>query len=182
VLSGTFFQTRSRELIEFVDCPTRDAATLCPHYYFFGGYYDNVARTAAHGVEWQASFNPTPALLLTANYTLTETEDQSPDSPTYGKVLARRPKDTANAAVTYHWPTRLTTSVAVRYGGRDFDDAANTMAMGGYVIVDLRTAYELSHDLEAYARIQNLTGKYYETAYAYGSLPRQAFMGLRAKF
>ncbi len=182
VLSATFFQTRSRDLIGFVECPTRDAAPLCPHYFFFTGYYDNVARTAAHGAEVQASFSPTPALLLAANYTLTETEDQSPDSPTHGKELARRPKEAANAAVTYRWPSRLATSVSVRYGGRDFEDAANTIALGGYVLVDLRVSYSWSDSVELYARIENLTGKYYETAYEYGSLPRQAFAGMRAKF
>jgi vitamin B12 transporter len=182
VLSATFFQTRSRDLIEFVDCPTRDAAALCPNYYFFGGYYDNVARTAAHGLELQASVRPSQALLLSANYTVTDTEDLSPGSATYGKELARRPKDTANASVTYAWPARWKTTLALRYGGRDFDDAANTTALGGYVLVDARASYSVSDSLELYARVDNVTGRYYETAYEYGSLPRQAFAGVRARF
>ncbi len=181
-LSATYFQSHSRDLIDFVYCQTPNAAPLCPKYFVFYGYYDNVARTAAHGVELQASFSPIPELLLSANYTLTETEDQSPGSSTQGNELARRPKDTANAAVTYDWPERWKTTVAVRYGGRDFDNAANTVALGGYVIVDVRADYSVNDHFQIYARIENLTGKYYETAYEYGSLTRQAFAGIRATF
>jgi vitamin B12 transporter len=133
-------------------------------------------------LELQASVRPSQALLLSANYTVTDTEDLSPGSATYGKELARRPKDTANASVTYAWPARWKTTLALRYGGRDFDDAANTTALGGYVLVDARASYSVSDSLELYARVDNVTGRYYETAYEYGSLPRQAFAGVRARF
>ena len=36
---------------------------------------------------------------ITGNYTLTDTQDRSPGSATYGNELPRRPKDAANAAV-----------------------------------------------------------------------------------
>jgi vitamin B12 transporter len=76
----------------------------------------------------------------------------------------------------------LSTDVALRYGGRSFEDAANAIALGGYVLVDLRMSYSLQDHLELYARIDNATGKYYETAYQFGTLGRVAFAGLRASF
>ena len=36
--------------------------------------------------------------------------------------------------------------------------------------------------LEIYARVENATGKYYETVYKYGTLGRVAYAGLRATF
>lgn len=178
MLSATYFQSDSRDLIEFFDCITPNA--LCATRPF--GYYANIARTQSHGVELQGAFNPTDQLSLSANYTYTDATDRSPGSATFGNELARRPKEAGNLSAAYHWSSRVTTSAALRYGGRDFDNAANTVALGGYVLVDVRAAYELNDNIELYGRIQNLTGKYYETAYQYGSLTRQAFAGIRAKF
>jgi vitamin B12 transporter len=182
LLSATYFQHDSRDLINFFFCPTPDATALCQKYYLFGGYYANIERAAAHGVELQGTVNPNSQLTLAANYTLTDTEDQSPGSPTFGNELPLRPKNTANASVTYHWPSRLSASVAARYAGRSFNDAANEIALGGYVLVDLRMSYALRDRLELYARVENATGKHYETAYQYGTLGRVGYAGLRATF
>jgi len=181
-LSATYYQRRSHDLIEFVGCPTMAAAPLCPNYFLFGGYYDNVARASAHGVELVAAADLTSELHVAANYTFTDTEDQSPNSPTYGNELARRPRNAANATVTYTWPVQLNTSVAARYAGRSFDDAANATSLGGYVLVDLRASYRLLSHLEVYGRIENVADKHYETAYQYGNIGRVAFAGIRADF
>lgn len=177
VLSAAYFQRHSRDLINFFECPS---LTDCPNE--FGGYYANIERTAAHGVELQGAVSPNSQLALSANYTLTDTEDQSPGSTTYGNQLPRRPRQAANASVTYRWPVKLSTSIAARYGGRSFDDAANEIALGGYVLVDLRVSYAVQEHLELYARVENATGKHYETAYQYGTLGRTAFAGARATF
>jgi vitamin B12 transporter len=54
--------------------------------------------------------------------------------------------------------------------------------LGGYVLVDLRAAYQVLDRLEVYARVENLTGKHYETEYQYGTLGRVAYAGVRASF
>jgi vitamin B12 transporter len=178
LLSGTYFERRSRELIAFFDCTTPNP--LCATEPF--GYYANLERALARGAELQAALTATTALSVSANYTLTRTQDQSPASPSYGNELPRRPKNAANLLVTYRWPFRLSTDVAVRYGGRSFDDAANQIALGGYVLVDLRASYSLNERCELYARVENLTDKHYEVAYQYGTLGRVAYAGLRATF
>ena len=177
VTSATYFQRYSRDLIEFFDCVSLDN---CPNP--SGGYYANIARAAAHGVELQSSLSVTDNLTLTGNYTLTDTEDKSPGSATSGNELPRRPKDMANVSAAYRWIAPLTTSVAVRYAGPSYDDAANQIKLGGYVLVDLRAAYKVLDRLEVYARVENLTGKHYETEYQYGTLGRVAYAGVRASF
>ncbi len=176
VLTATYFERYSRDLIEFFDCPS---LADCPNE--FGGFYANIARAAAHGVEWQAAAAPVDKLQLTANYTFTQTEDKSPGS-TFGNDLPRRPRDTANLSATYLWTALFNTNVTVRYAGPSYDDAANQTKLGGYVLTDLRAAYKVVDRLEVYARIENVTDKHYETAYRYGELGRVAYAGLRATF
>jgi len=178
LLSATYFQQYSRDLIEFFDCTTPSPLCATEPY----GYYANIDRTSSVGGELQAGLKITPNLGLAANYTYTYAEDRSPGSPTFGNELARRPHNLANASVDYRWTVPLTTTVAARYGGRSFDNAANSIALGGYVLFDLRTAYTLSDRLELYARVDNVTGKHYETAYEYGTLSRVGYVGIRTTF
>ena len=176
-LSATYFQRYSRDLIEFYYCAI---LTGCPNP--SGGYYANIARAAAHGAELQATWNANDQWTFTANYTLTETADRSPGSTTYGNELPLRPEDAANASAVYRWNVPLTTSVTLRYAGPSYDDAANDIKLGGYVLADVRASYALGHSLEIYARMENVAGKHYETEYQYGTLGRSAYAGVRASF
>jgi vitamin B12 transporter len=176
-LSATYFQRYSRDLIEFYYC---QILTGCPNP--SGGYYANIARAAAHGAELQATWNATDQWAFTANYTLTETADRSPGSSTYGNALPLRPEDAANASAAYRWSVPLTTSVTLRYAGPSYNDAADDIKLGGYVLADVRASYALGRSLQIYARVENITGKHYETEYQYGTLGRSAYAGLRASF
>ncbi|HME40247.1 MAG TPA: TonB-dependent receptor [Steroidobacteraceae bacterium] len=182
VLSAAYFQRYSRDLIEFFDCTTPNP--LCVTEPF--GYYANIARAAAHGVELQGAVKPNSQLTLAANYTLTDTEDKSPGSPTYGQELIRRPKNTANASVTYRWSSPLRTSLAARYAGPSFDDdfasPTGQIQLGGYVLVDVKISYTLMDHLELYGRVDNAAGKHYETVYQYGTYGRVGYAGVRATF
>ena len=126
-------------------------------------------------MELQGALAPSSHLSIQANYTYTDSEDRSPGSPTFGKQLPLRPKNSANASASYRWPGQLTTSVVLRYAGPSFDEAENQIALGGYVLVDLKLSYALRERLELYARVENATGKHYETVYEYGTLGRVAY-------
>jgi vitamin B12 transporter len=76
----------------------------------------------------------------------------------------------------------LSTSLQARYAGPSYDDSANQIKLGGYVLVDLRVAYAVLDRLELYARVENIADKHYETAYQYGTLGRVAYAGMRATF
>jgi vitamin B12 transporter len=178
VVSASYFQRTSNELIGFVDCFT--PSPLCATDPF--GYYENIARAFAQGVELVGSFKASDALTITANYTWTESQDRSPGASTYGNELPRRPPEAGNAAVNYTWPFQLSTALAARYASASFDDAANQIRLGGYVLFDVRASVPVSKHFEMYARIENLTDHHYETAYQYGTLGRSAYIGGRATF
>jgi vitamin B12 transporter len=177
-VAATYFHRDSHDLIDFFYC-TGISSSQCVNA-IFGGYYANIDEATVHGVELQATYRPSAALSLAANYTLTDTENRSQAS--FGNELPRRPRDAANASVSYRWPSRWNAAISARYVGRSFDDAANTVPLGGYVLADLRLAYQISDRLEIYGRIDNLTGKRYETVYEYGTLGRAGFAGVRANF
>ena len=178
IASATYFSRRSRDLIEFFDCSTSEP--LCGSEPF--GYYANIARASARGVEAQLSYAPVPNLALALNYTYTDATDRSPGASTYGNELPRRPKSSGNASAAYRWPGNFTTTVVVRYAGQSFDDAANLIPLSSYALVDFRLSYAITDRLEAYGRIENATNKQYETAYQYGQNGRGEFVGARLTF
>jgi vitamin B12 transporter len=174
-VQATYFNRDTTNLIGFASTPA------CTAQQFFG-CYNNTARAEARGVELSSAARPMDGLEINANYTYTDATDRSPGSTTFGKDLARRPHDTANLAATYVWPVKLSTTVAVRYAGDSFDNAANTRLLKSYSLVDLRAAYPMGHGLEVYGRIENLFDKTYETAAQYGNPGRAGYLGLRAVF
>ena len=180
VVTGAYFERRTRDQIDFVSC-WGGPAPLCPTHPS-GGYYDNIAHGEAHGVELSALTQLTEALSLDANYTWTNARNDAADSANFGKRLARRPVNQANAQATYRWPVKLETAVAVRYASDRFNDAANLTKVKGYVLWDLRASYPVTDKLEVYGRVENLFDKHYETIANYGQLGRAAYAGVRARF
>lgn len=178
-VQATWFGRDTSNLITFVSCfgVATAACKLQP-----GGYYNNIARTEAQGLELSGTVRPIENLELAANYTFTDARDRSPGAVTNGRELARRSRDTANLSGTYVWPFELSTGIAVRYAGRSFDNAANTTRLKSYVLVDLRAAYPLGPGLELYGRVENVTDEAYETIFRYGALGRAAYAGVRLSF
>ena len=182
-LSATYFVTQFTDLIEFENCP---GSPLCGTLGQGVGYYANVDRAKASGVELQASVTPTPAIAISANYSHIKTDDETPGSPTYGQQLYRRPEDAANLSVSYTWSHSVKTTVAARYAGPSFDQNFNVyptaiVRLGGYTLLDVRASYPVTDKLEIYARVDNVTNKWYETIFQYGTWGRTAFVGLRAR-
>jgi vitamin B12 transporter len=178
VVSATYFQRYSRDLINFFSCPAANALCLTEP----GGFYANVARAFARGLELQGTLEVGERLNFAANYTLTESEDRSPGSPTYGQELPNRPKNSANASATYRWLSRLSAMIALRYAGPSLDETITPTSLGGYSLVDLRLAYPIRERFEIYGRVENATGKRYETTYEYGTLGRAVYLGIRSTF
>jgi vitamin B12 transporter len=180
ILQATYFGRQTRDLIEFISCYGVTTGACATN--LFGGYYANVDRARAEGAEVSASWQATTRLQLAGNYTYDHDVDRSPGSPTFGLQLPRRPRNTANLSANYLWPVKLTTTLALRYADRSYDDSANTIPLQSYVLWDVRAAYPITAKLEIYGRIENLTDKHYETAYQYGTLGRAAYAGVRYSF
>ncbi len=62
--------------------------------------------------------------------------------------------------------------------GRRFDNAANTVVVGGYGLLNLRAEYDLSKDWLVRARLDNILDKQYETVHDYNTPGRSVFVSL----
>jgi vitamin B12 transporter len=178
VLSATYFGRNTRNMIDFVSCfPSTDPRCTARPF----GFYDNVAKTAAEGIELGLTARIGERLRVEANYTDLDATNRAPGS-NFGRDLPRRPAQTLNGEVTYAWPIGLTTSIAAVHSGRSFDNASNTVALDSYTVVDLRAAFVFRDNLELYGRLENAFDEEYETIARYGTPGRAMFVGVRQSF
>lgn len=83
-----------------------------------------------------------------------------------GNVPTDVPERVANAWVSWKFAPQWTASAGVRYVGRRFADAANTLEMAGYTTTNLALQWEPRRDLTLALRAFNVFDRQYaETAY-----------------
>jgi vitamin B12 transporter len=177
--SATLFRRDSDNLIDFVSC-FGSANGICTNRPF--GTYDNVGRVRAQGVEIEAGAEVLPGLSARFAYTLSDTENRTPESPNRGNTLARRPRHTLSLGgewqVVQSGPTL---GADLRWASKSFDDAANLVPLRSYVVLDLTARWPVSERVELFGRIENAADERYQTAAGYGSAPRGAFVGARMR-
>jgi vitamin B12 transporter len=179
--SVTLFRRDSRNLIDFVSCGSGGPA-ICASGNRFYGTYDNINRARAQGVEVVAGVNLAEDIDLDASYSFVDSRDQTAGSPLLGNALARRPRHSANVALTWSAGSSpdfgTDVSLALRYGGASYDDRGNGVRLDDYWLVDLRVQYPLGDDLKLFARVENLFDAQYQTVAGYGTAGRSAFAGI----
>ncbi|MEO8307843.1 MAG: TonB-dependent receptor [Pseudomonadota bacterium] len=187
MVSAIYFDRTSTDLISFSNCPD-DGNSICgaPGHSPFG-YYSNTARARSKGFELQAMLQPLSELTLEANFTHMEATDESPGAATEGQRLLRRPDDAANLSLSYKWPVRLTTTLAVRYSGKSYDMNFDTfpaerVTLDQFTLVDIRAAYDITDKVSVSARVENLFDADYRAGYQYGTTGRAGYASVNYKF
>ena len=137
----------------------------------------NIPRTRIDGVT--ASYETRIAnVTLAASVDHVNPRNDSSGSPSYGKLLPRRVKDSAKLSADVDlgaW--RLGGSLAA-FGER-FEDAANSTRLPGFATLDLRADWRLAKEWSVAFRVNNVTGKKYETVYGYNQPGREGYLTLR---
>jgi vitamin B12 transporter len=177
--SATWFERDSSDLIIFVSCPPPRSG-ICANRP--SGTFDNVARGRAEGVEIGLMLQPVEALRVQANYTYTDATNRSPGNANFGRQLVRRPQHSVTALIDYRWDFGLETGFTLTHVGASFDNASNTRKVEGYVLADLRAAYDLTDRISLYGRIENLFDERYETIFRFGTPGRAAYAGVRLSY
>jgi len=186
VVGATWFDRSTTNQIIFNSCSSPSTDPLCtvpdssPATSRFG-YYLNVARSDAHGVEAAAALT-LGGLTLDGNYSWIVAEDRSEGTANFGNWLPRRPRNTANASASYGFGFGLELGAAVRWSGKSYDNASNATRLDDYTLVDLRAEYALSDAVKLFARAENIFDEQYMTAFRYGSLGRSIYAGIRGRF
>jgi len=179
VVSAAWFQRDTDNQIDFFSCLS-PSTPLCAVGGGRFGYYANIARTKAHGVELTGQAH-LAGLDLDGDYTWTHTENDAPGA-NHGKDLSRRPEHQANLTVSHAFGFGLTTSGTVSYVGESFDNPANSFRLKAYTLVSLRAAWPVTPLIEVYGRVENVLDETYQTTRNYGEPGRAAYLGVRARF
>ncbi len=173
--SVTYFERRTANQIDFFDC-WGVTSTACSARAVQGGYYYNVDRSRAKGVEIELAGQITDRLALAVNYTnLTDAYRAN------GLQRARRPHDSANASLTWQVLEDLNLGLSVDYIGSRFDDAGHTAPLGDSGHLNLFAATTVGHGVELFGRIENLSDNKREPVAGYGAPGRALFGGIRTK-
>lgn len=102
---------------------------------------------------------------------------QNPEDETTSNLLARRARqhgtiDLAKSVGAWTFGAQAIAS-SMRY-----NDAANTTRMGGYTLVNLRTAYQVNQQWRAIVKLNNAFNKDYQTVSGYNTPGANIFVGL----
>ncbi|VVT02330.1 TonB-dependent receptor [Sphingomonas sp. EC-HK361] len=179
--SVTYFDRVTRNQIVFRSCSAAEQAVaggICNARPF--GVYDNIARTTARGVELGLALTPIDPLTFSANYTFIDAENRTPGAD-FGKPLARRPRQLANASVDYRLPFGLSLGATVSLVGDSFDDGGNFTRLDGYALASVRAELPIGDRFALYGRVENIADARYQTVAGYGTYGRAAYGGVRIK-
>ena len=185
IVGATWFDRTTTNQIIYNGCSSPSTDPMCfvpgdpaaPRF----GYYLNVARSEAHGVEAAGALT-LGGLTVGGNYSWIVAEDRSEGSASFGNWLPRRPRHSANASASYAFGFGLEVGAALRWSGKSYDNASNARRLDDYTLVDLRAEVALSRAVKLVARAENLFDEQYMTAFRYGSLGRSLYAGIRGRF
>lgn len=102
---------------------------------------------------------------------------QDPKDLTTNKQLARRARQHGLLGAETRYGQWLLGAEA-QWSGRRYDNAANTVTLGGYTLFNLRASTEIAPDWKLLARVDNLADKAYQLANTYANPGRQLYVGL----
>ncbi|HTS23235.1 MAG TPA: TonB-dependent receptor [Casimicrobiaceae bacterium] len=106
---------------------------------------------------------------------------QRPLDNATGNLLPRRARRHGAITVARSWNALRVGAEVVASGAR-FDDAANTIRMGGYALVNLTAEYDLGAGWTLFARGTNVLDKHYELAADYNTAGAAIFAGVRYRY
>jgi vitamin B12 transporter len=108
----------------------------------------------------------------------TRLDPNGSDNANRGNLLARRARDSGRIDVD-RAVGAFRFGASLKGAGHRFDDAANTVHLGGYATFDLRAAYALTPDWTLEARVDNAFDRDYETIAWYNQPGRGYGLSLR---
>ena len=175
----TYFNRETTNQIDFVSCFANNAM-FCLGRPF--GTYDNIQKTEADGIEASVLADLTDGWRIEAAYTQLDARNRTRSSADFGRKLARRASETYSLDVGYNFAGGHHLSVGLGHVGPSFDNASNTRRLAGYTLISLRGSYALNAQWAVFGRVENASDEAYQTVFQYGSPPREAFFGVRARF
>ena len=107
-----------------------------------------------------------------ASYEHLDPRNATDGSANNGKLLPRRARDALRAQGDWMFGQASVGGTLSAFSER-FEDAANRLRMAGFTTLDLRADWALNREWTIGARLNNLAGKLYETAYGFNQPGRE---------
>ena len=173
----TYFNQKIDNMISWYDPGTP--------FNFGDDYNINLPGTSKiNGIEVAYNYTFFNTIALSMNYTrLIRAEDKDKSK------LKRRAEENFKIALDYYGVKNLHLGVDAEYVGSRTDTGFDPITFksfdvetGKYTVVNLTTNYDISPQFQVYAKIENVTDKYYQTVYGYATSPRAFSLGLKANF
>jgi vitamin B12 transporter len=145
--------------------------------------YFNLVRARAKGIEAFINARPSETVLVSLNYTLTDSENRQ-GAGAFLRAL-RRPVHSLNASVDWQAVSWLKLGASVRLASDSVDLVgypSTRVSLDGYAVAGLRASVPISGTLEFYGRVDNVFDTKYEIVRTYNVYGRNAHVGVRAKF
>jgi len=177
-LTGGFFWNHYRSLIVTTFDPG-----FCAPFSTFGFCPQQVGAASTKGWEAGLSYTYTSekpflkSLILQAQYTNTLTRDLD----THAR-LPRWPTDQWSAMISYQPIDPLWITVTGRYVGSRFNTTGDRQQLPAFDVWSLAVTYDVTKQLQAYLRAENLFNEKYEEIASAGTPIRSIFGGLRVTF
>jgi outer membrane receptor protein involved in Fe transport len=120
---------------------------------------ENLGTTRSRGVEVDLEARLSPHVQASAGYLYVDASViRSPDTSAVGRRIPQVPRNQATLQLRGEaGPAHL--AVQGRYSAAQFDDDVNAFRLPGFVQVDARGGYAVSHAVEVFLAGENLTGK-----------------------
>jgi len=138
---------------------------------------ENIGRATAQGTELEMNYSPLKSVTLKGNYTYTGTRNED-----NGQELPRRPRQKASAGLNVKPAPSFNLRFDLLYVGKRFDDIANTQPVGAYTLLNASGSFDLTRNVQVFARAENLFNRKYEEVLGYGTAGRSAYGGLKVTF
>ena len=177
VVSGGYFWNRYRDMIV-----TQASSTVCGP---FGYCAENAGLVGTKGWEVSVKYaviRDAPwvkSLDVQAQYTNTMTRNLQ-EHP--GNRAPRIPVDQWSLIVSYQPIEPVRINLEGRYVGSRFDDLNNLNSMNAFDVWNLSASYDVTKQVQAYLRADNIFNEKYEEIRLYGTPIRSIFAGVRLSY
>jgi vitamin B12 transporter len=172
---ATLFSNRlTDEIVDTFDPVTFTASTA-----------NATGKSRRRGLELDASWRPSEAVLVAANYTFLDSEERQVAGAALVREV-RRPRHSANLAATGEHG-RFSWGASGAWVGKrtdlDFDSfPAQRVTLDDYLLASIRVGWKLMDGVEAFARAENAFDDRYQDVVGYATSGRTVHAGLRLRF
>ncbi|MCK5110979.1 MAG: TonB-dependent receptor [Arcobacteraceae bacterium] len=140
--------------------------------------YENrtgISTTKGYEAEYITTINDDISIL--ASYTTLSSKDKD------GKDLKRIAQETAKLNIDYYGIDKLHIGLNGEYVGERYNsDDKQGAQTGKYTLFNVVTNYDIKQNISLYAKIDNITNKYYQTVDGYATSPRAFYAGIKVEF